>query len=98
MWFKNIRYFSLVKSLTYTPNTLANKLEALAFTQCPKTLPFSAGWIPPSEEEYSSLVHAIKGYMMVCLQIENKILPAIVVNQDLKEKVKEIESTQKRKV
>jgi recombination associated protein RdgC len=36
--------------------------------------------------------------MMICLQVENKILPTIVVNQELKEKVKEIESTQHRKV
>jgi recombination associated protein RdgC len=44
------------------------------------------------------LVHAANGFMMVCLQVEEKILPATVVRQALQERIKIIENTQKRKV
>lgn len=98
MWFRNIQLFKLAKPIAYTPKALANQLESLAFSPCPATLPSSAGWVSPSDEEYAPLVHAINGCMLICLQAEDKILPATVVHQELKEQVKGIESTQRRKV
>jgi len=56
------------------------------------------GFAPPMESDDAPLVHAADGYMMICLQIEEKILPPIVVRQQLAEQVKHIETQQQRKV
>lgn len=98
MWFKNIQLFELTKPTIFTPKLLAAEFEKMAFTPCAATLPSSSGWVSPSEEDYSPLVHAINGYMLICLQVEDKILPATVVRQELKEKIKDIETIQQRKV
>ena len=98
MWFKNIQLFELTKPNSFTPKTLGDKLEKIAFIPCPARLSSTSGWISPSEEEQAPLVHATNGYMMICLQIEDKILPTTVIHQELKEKIKEIELMQQRKV
>ena len=98
MWFKNVQLFQLVKPITLTAKELAAQLEKTAFRPCLAALPSSSGWVPPFDDEYSPLVGSIDGYMLICLQVEDKLLPTTVVNQELKEKVKEIETTQLRKV
>jgi recombination associated protein RdgC len=56
------------------------------------------GWVSPLEEEDAPLIHQISHYLMICLQIEEKILPSTVIQQELKEKIKQIEVSENRKV
>ena len=63
----------------------------------------SCGWISPleefSEEEESDYLKCQVGnYIILCLKIEEKILPNTVVQQELKEQIKHIESLEDRKV
>ncbi len=95
MWFKQIQYFHLKTGLPYQTDYLSEALEGLSFEPCLPSLPVGMGFIPPLEE---SLVHAANGYMMLCLQVEEKILPSTVVRQALQERIKIIEQTQSRKV
>ncbi|MGA2655166.1 MAG: recombination-associated protein RdgC [Gammaproteobacteria bacterium] len=101
MWFKQIQYFHLKTSLPYQADYLSQALANLAFEPCLPSLPLGMGFIPPlqnNDEEEAPLVHAANGYMMLCLQVEEKILPSTVVRQALQERIKIIEQTQKRKV
>jgi len=98
MWFKNIQIYQLGSRMVFDPEALAEKLEELAFTPCLPTLAESLGWISPIDQEGRSLVYGVNGYMMFCLQFEEKILPATVIREAVKEKVKEIEADQDRKV
>ena len=79
-------------------NILEEHLEKLIFKSCGSNTPFTAGWIEPIEEDEDTYVHAYKNYLLFCLQIEEKVLPAYVVRQELKARIKEIESTKDRKV
>ena len=45
-----------------------------------------------------SLVHEANGYLMICMQTEEKILPASVVSNQVKKRIKEIQINEKRKV
>jgi recombination associated protein RdgC len=56
------------------------------------------GWISPLEEDDAPLTRGMNGCFMITLQIEDKILPASVVNQAVKDKVKQIELNEARKV
>jgi recombination associated protein RdgC len=98
MWFRQVQIFELTDPVSYTPEKMAEQLEPLAFTSCLPSMPYSIGWTAPLEVEKASLVHALNGYMVICLQIEEKILPATVVRQELNEKVKKIEARDERKI
>ncbi len=97
MLFKQSRIFQLNDS-HLTPDTLIKKLEALEFRPCRPTAHQGLGWVSPLDEENAPLVHTVNGYLIICLQVEEKILPAIVVRQELNKKIKEIEQLENRKV
>ncbi len=98
MWFKQLQVFQLTTPMSYAPKKLAQQLETLAFTPCLPSMPNSIGWTAPLESEGAPLVQAMNGYMMICMQSEDKILPAAVVSQALQEKIKKIEAADDRRV
>ncbi len=100
MWFKQAKIFELKKSFHVTALELANILKPLAFTPCLPSLPHSFGFIPPTGELESDmpLVRDVGGCFMLCLQGEEKILPATVVNQHVAARVKHIEKEEGRRV
>ncbi len=98
MWFKQIQLYSFNEHVAFDPEAIETKLESLAFTPCLASLPASLGWVPPLDQEEATLVEAINGCMMICLQFEEKLLPATVVRQELNNKIKEIEANRDYKV
>lgn len=98
MWFKQAQLFQLTSSIRFSSIDLCKKLEELEFQECLPSMPYGAGWISPVDEEDAPLVQSMNGYIMICLQIEEKILPPIVVRQELAKKIKEIEASENRKV
>jgi recombination associated protein RdgC len=99
MWFKQILLFQITSPISYTPEKLCEQLEPLAFTPCLPSLPSCSGWVSPMiDDDQAPLVHAANGKLMLCLQFEEKILPATVIRQALDEKVRKIEARDDRKV
>lgn len=102
MWFKQCQLFQLTSPMQSSANALSERLSALAFKPCLPSMPFSMGWVCPIEdmedEEEAPLARGLNGCIMICLQMEEKILPASVVNKTLKEKIKQIELNEARKV
>ena len=68
MWFKQIQLLQLDR-IDYSSESLNTQLEPFAFRPCLPTMLSSIGWVPPIEED-ESLVFAMNGYIMFCLQIE----------------------------
>lgn len=104
MWFRQALFLSFPKDFSFQAEAIQEKLEKFAFTPCLPTMHSSAGWVAPLDEEQGDeeavvpLVHTLNGYMMICLQTEDKLLPATVIRQDLEERVKLIESREARRV
>jgi recombination associated protein RdgC len=98
MWLRQVQIFELTDKINYAPEKIAQQLEPLAFTSCLPSMPSSIGWAAPLEVEDAALVHGLNGYIVICMQIEEKILPATVVRQELNEKVKKIEARDERRV
>lgn len=98
MWFKQVQLFHLTTPINSSASALAQRLEALAFKPCLPTMPTSTGWVSPIEEDNAPLTRGINGCIMICLQIEEKILPASVITHTLKDKIKQIELNEARKV
>lgn len=98
MWFKNLTLFRLAEPFEAGAEALAARLEEGVFQPCGRQQPVSHGWVAPLGRQTSDLVHAVNGCLLVCLQVQEKILPAAVINEALGERVKSIEAAQGRTV
>ncbi|HRD64919.1 MAG TPA: recombination-associated protein RdgC [Candidatus Competibacter sp.] len=98
MWFKNLTLFRLVERFSPTPEALAARLAQRAFQPCPSFQPSAAGWVPPLGRKALDLVHVVAGRSLLCLRVEEKILPASVLNQAVAERVAMIEDQRQRPV
>ncbi len=98
MWFKNIQVYRFTKPLKLSAEEIATQLEQQEFKPCDSQQPLSRGWTPPLGRHGSDFVHAANGYIMLCSKTQEKLLPAAVINEELEEKVLEIEQAQSRKV
>lgn len=100
MWFKQLQLFQLHHAIDCSPVSLTDKLTPFAFRACLPSMPSSIGWVSPigDDTEEAPLYRAMNGYVMLCLQVEEKILPATVIAHELANKVKHLELTQNRKI
>ncbi len=98
MWFKQIQVFQIAGFIPRNDEMLEEHLEKITFEPCRANTPSTYGWVAPLDEVDETLVHSYKNHRLFCLQIEEKVLPAYVIRQELKNRIKEIELTQGRKV
>lgn len=100
MWFKQIQVLQINSSIHFSIENLKKNLESLAFRPCLPSMENSMGWISPidSDETNAPLCRSINNYIMLCLQIEEKILPAAVIRQELNKKIKKIALEEDRRV
>ncbi|WP_211824356.1 recombination-associated protein RdgC [Kistimonas asteriae] len=97
MWFKNLILYRFSKPFEYTAETLEEKLAEQRFRPCSKSEMASFGWVSPVPDG-DSLIHASGQFLVLTAKKEEKLLPASVVRDALKEKVDIIEQEQGRKV
>jgi recombination associated protein RdgC len=92
MWFRNL---ILYRTAGWKPKA-AELEEALArqtFQPCGKMDMESRGWLPPRGEG-DALVHALDRRMLIALGVEQKLLPASVINHYARERAAEVEEQQ----
>lgn len=98
MWFKQASIFQLTQTIKMDQQALSDALSPLSFTPCLPSLSSSMGWISPLASTEGPLVYGNQRYWMICLQFEEKLLPASVVRQVLAEKIEAIEKKESRVV
>lgn len=98
MWFKQIQLFQLTSPVKYTAMGFHERLRPFEFTPCSPSMAQSMGFVSPIDEPDAPLARGLNDCYMMQLQIEEKILPASVVNQTLKEKLKQLEANEGRKI
>lgn len=98
MWFKNLTLFRLVEPFPLNAEALAARLDRRAFQPCPSFQPSAAGWTPPLGRKARDRLHTVAERWLMCLRTEEKLLPPIVVNQALAERIALIEDEQRRPV
>ncbi|OGT43739.1 MAG: recombination-associated protein RdgC [Gammaproteobacteria bacterium RIFCSPHIGHO2_12_FULL_40_19] len=98
MWFKQASIFQLSRALKMDQSSLSEALAPLSFSPCLPSIPSSMGWVSPIDQIDGPLVYGSKRYWMICLQFEEKLLPAAVIRQALDEKVFDIEQKEVRVV
>lgn len=96
MWFKQLQLFHIGGKPPKKTDTFTEKLNNFCFQPCLSATASSHGWDAPIQLDEAPLLHAANGYFMLCLKIEEKILPATVVRQTLEERVRQLEQNDQR--
>lgn len=92
MWFKNLQIYRLPAGWSIQAEALEDQLGRNRFQRCGNQDMQSRGWTPPAEGE--NLVHALGRHFLISLGVEQKILPAAVINQEAQERAEEIGAQQ----
>ena len=96
MWFKNIFIYRLPADCAITAATLQEKLSAKPLQACSGLDKQSRGWVSCRGDD--RLVHTANGQILFALGVEQKLLPATIINRFTKERASEIEAQQGYKV
>ncbi len=97
-WFKSLQVYHLNELPADSPEAFIEKLEATAFAPCLPNLPMSMGWVPPLGGGTSELGHPCNQYIMICLQLSEKVIPSSVIQEGVAERVRELETKYERKI
>ena len=89
MWFKNLQLYRLPSDWNMTLPRLQETLARFAFRPAAKTEFFARGWIPPRGE--GEVVCSLERHWLVALGVEEKLLPASVINLAAKERIAKLE-------
>ena len=96
MWFKNIFIYRLPADCAITADTLQENLALKPLQPCSGLDKQSRGWISCRGDD--RLVHTANGQILFALGVEQKLLPASIINRFAKERVADIEAQQGYKV
>ena len=96
MWFKNIFIYRLPADCVITAAALQEKLALKPLQSCSGLDKQSRGWVSCRGDD--RLVHTSNGQILFALGVEQKVLPATIINRFAKERVADIEAQQGYKV
>jgi len=96
MWFKNIFIYRLPTDCTFTAATLQEKLAHKQLQPCGGLEKQSRGWVSCHGDDRLTLV--ANKQILFALGVEQKLLPATIINRFVKERVADIEAQQGYKV
>lgn len=96
MWFKNLKIYRFSKPFSITEENLETQLAEKSFHPCASTQASSFGWVAPlssvTENNSTQLSHTIGKTTMICVRLEERILPSSVINDELNNKLDAIQS------
>jgi len=98
MWFKNLLVYRFTKPFTESIESLEEALAKKAFKPCGSQDLSSYGWAAPLGQHGDLFTHAANGFIMLCAQRQDKVLPAAVINEALAEKIDKIQTSDGRNV
>ena len=96
MWFKNIFIYSLSPDFSMTAEALQEKLALKPLMPCSGLDKQSLGWVSCRGDD--RLIHVSNNHMLFALGVEQKLLPATIINRFTKERAADIEAQQGYKV
>lgn len=98
MWFRNIIACRFAQPFAMPAAELSGKLQAAQFQPVGKMERQSIGFICPARHAGQPLTHQVGASLLICLQSEEKILPAAVIRAETDKTIANIELEQQRKV
>ena len=98
MWFKHAYLFKIVEGLPASAEEFQAGLVERVLQPCPASAPASLGWVSPFGKESEVLVHSCGAYWLFGLGKEERLLPATIVREEVKQRILDIEQKFGRRV
>ena len=98
LWFKNIQLYRIAAYHALTAESIAEALAKKPFFPCGSHDLMSQGFIAPAPHQPDLITYVYQDAVLICLQVEEKILPAVVIKQKTEECISNIEDVEARKV
>lgn len=98
MLFRNLHIFRFSQELDLDEGLLQEKLAAHAFRPCSSHEQSQYGWVPPLGGGAEQYAHFANGYIMICAQRQDRLLPASVIREQLEEQLSSIREKEQRAV
>lgn len=98
MWFKNLCMYRYPDDFRITVESLEERLADKAASPLGKHTLSTVGWAPPLGAVGETFTHVVGQYAMLCMQKEEKILPAAAIREELEARIGVIEEKESRKV
>lgn len=92
MQFKNAQVYRLPRDWGITADELGKQLARIPFQPCGQMDLGSAGWEPVTSS--GELAHSVGAQLLICLRVEQRLLPASVVKQETEKRAADIEKEQ----
>ena len=92
MLFKNLQLFALPAKFSTAPGTLETALARHPLLSCNAASMESRGWVAPAES--GPLVHSQGQQLLIALGVQQRLLPASVIRQAVKERATALEKQQ----
>lgn len=92
MWFKNLQLYRLPAPWNIDLAKLDEQLARTPFRPCQSNEPMSRGWVSPRGD--GALIYAQNHQWLLALAVEQRLLPASVINQVVQDRAEEIEAKQ----
>ena len=96
MWFKNLQLYRLPADWSVDVERLDAQLAAHALAGCGNMDMQSVGWLPPRDDD--RFVYVSNRQMLLAFGVDQKLLPAAVVNQMAKDRAAQIGEQEARPV
>ncbi len=96
MWFKNIQVYTFNEKFNQTTDQMEAALSQHTFSPLSALQESNFGWVPPFKDA-EILVESVANRIFISAKIQEKILPASVVNDHLSEKSDAIEEAEGRR-
>ena len=96
MWFKNVQVYRFTESFNLSVDQLDDALAKKPFNPLSQMQETSFGWVPPYKDS-ELYAEPVGGRFFFSAQIQEKILPASVLNEQLNEKLDAIEEAEGRR-
>ena len=93
MWFRNLQIYRLTEGWQYDAARLQERMAMHVFRGCAASDMQACGWVPPRGNE-GELVISVNRQLLICLGVEQKLLPASVVRLYAQERLVELEEQQ----
>jgi len=98
MLFKNAFIYRFTRPVPWSREELESALNNHPFAPCNTHEHFRQGWVAPSSDHDEALAFAQGKYVLITLNKEEKILPASVINEEVKKRAAVIEAKEQRKL
>lgn len=98
MWFKSCYIYNITSELPADFQVLQEMLAEKRLEACSASKAVSQGWVSPFGRGNDILVHGCGPFWLICLGVDQKLLPASIVREEVQARILEIEQNQQRKV